>query len=254
MYFSGECARVYVMCTFDVSQHHSCRTIHLWMTVVAVPTVSHVRLFGTPWAAAGQAFLSFIISQSLLKLMSTESVMPSNHFILCCPLHRLPSISPSIRLFSSESALWIRWPKLQLQLQSLELKLGAEASASVLPTNTQGLFPLGLTGLISSRSKGLSRVFSGTTVWKYQFFSTLPSLWFNSHIHTWLWENHSFNYTNLTYQENWIDHFVSEQTKCLPRLDRLLVSLLRSKTLLLNLSLCTVSSIETFPNLTICKM
>ena len=114
MYFSGECARVYVMCTFDVSQHHSCRTIHLWMTVVAVPTVSHVRLFGTPWAAAGQAFLSFIISQSLLKLMSTESVMPSNHFILCCPLHRLPSISPSIRLFSSESALWIRWPKCYL--------------------------------------------------------------------------------------------------------------------------------------------
>ena len=188
IYFSGECAWVYVMCTFDVTQHHGCRTTRLWMTVVAVPTVSHVRLSVTPWTAAGQALLSFTISQSLLKLMSIESVMPSNHFILCCPLHLLPSISPSIRLFSNESAPWIRWPKLQPQLQSLKLKFGASASASVLPTNIQGLFPLGLTGLISSRSKGLSTVFSGTTVWKYQFFSTLPSLWSNSHIHTWLLE------------------------------------------------------------------
>ena len=248
------------MCTFDVNQHHGCRTIHLWMTVVAVSTVSHVWLFVTPWTAASQAFLSFTIAQSLLKLISIESVMPSNHLILCCPLRLLPSISPSIRLFSNESALWIRWPK--LQLQSLELKHGASASASVLPTNIQGLFPLGLTGLISSRSKGLSRVFSSTTVWKYQFFTLClfygPML---TSVHDY-WKNHSFNYTNLTYQENWIDHFVSEQTKCLPWLDRFLVSLLRSKRLLLNESVCTVSSIETcwlaekcHLNLkTICKM
>ena len=121
----------------------------------------------------------------------------------------------------------------------------ASASASVLPTNIQGLFPLGLTGLISSRSKGLSRVFSSTTVWKYQFFTLClfygPML---TSVHDY-WKNHSFNYTNLTYQENWIDHFVSEQTKCLPWLDRFLVSLLRSKRLLLNESVCTVSSIET---------
>ena len=138
----------------------------------------------------------------------------------------------------------------------------ASASASVLPTNIQGLFPLGLTGLISSRSKGLSRVFSSTTVWKYQFFTLClfygPML---TSVHDY-WKNHSFNYTNLTYQENWIDHFVSEQTKCLPWLDRFLVSLLRSKRLLLNESVCTVSSIETcwlaekcHLNLkTICKM
>ena len=70
-----------------------------------------VRLFATPWTAACQASLSFTISQSLLKLMSIELVMPSNHLILCCPLLLLPSIFPSNRVFSSESALHIRWPK-----------------------------------------------------------------------------------------------------------------------------------------------
>ena len=66
--------------------------------------------------------------------------------------------------------------------------IGASASASVLPTNIQDWFPLGLTGLISLQSKGLSRVFSNTTVQKHQFFGAQPSLWFNSHIHAWLWE------------------------------------------------------------------
>ena len=65
----------------------------------------------TPWIAAHQASLSFTLSQSLLKLMSIESMMPSNHLILCCPLLFVPSIFPSIRLFSNESALCIRWPK-----------------------------------------------------------------------------------------------------------------------------------------------
>ena len=73
-------------------------------------SVSHVRLFATPWTAARQAFLSFN-SQSLLKLMPIELVMPSNHFILCQPLLLLPSIFPSIRVFSNESVLYIRWPK-----------------------------------------------------------------------------------------------------------------------------------------------
>ena len=72
---------------------------------------SHVRLFAIPWTAAHQVSLPFIISQSLLKLMSTESKMPSNHLILCHPLLLLPSIFPSIRVFSNESALCIRWPK-----------------------------------------------------------------------------------------------------------------------------------------------
>ena len=72
---------------------------------------SPVRSFDTPWTAAHQASLSITNSRSLLKLMSIESVMPSNHLILCHPLLLLPSILPSIRVFSSESALWIRWPK-----------------------------------------------------------------------------------------------------------------------------------------------
>ena len=76
-----------------------------------VQSLSCVRLFATPWTAACQASLSFTISWSLLKLMSTESVMPSNCLILCCPLSLLPSIFPSIRVFSNESALRIRWPK-----------------------------------------------------------------------------------------------------------------------------------------------
>ena len=76
----------------------------------------------TPWATAPQAFLSFIISWSLLKLMSVESVMPSNHLILCHPLLLLPSIFPSIRVFSNESALCIRWPKYQLDAE-LQLRI-----------------------------------------------------------------------------------------------------------------------------------
>ena len=118
-----------------------------------------------PWTAACQAFLSFTISQSLLRFMSTESVIPSNHLILCHPLLLLPSIFPSIRVFSNESALHIRGPK---------------ASVSVIPMNTQSWFPLGLTSLISLLSKGLSRVFSSTTIQKQQFSSTQPSLWSNS--------------------------------------------------------------------------
>ena len=101
--------------------------------------------------------------------------MPSSHFILCCPLLLLPSIFPSIRVFSSETALPIRWPKYW------------SFSFSSSPSNEyQGWFPLGLTGLISLLSKGLSRVFSSATVRKHQFFGVLPSLWSNFHICTWL--------------------------------------------------------------------
>ena len=79
--------------------------------VVVVQSLSRVRLFATPWTAACQVSLSITNSQSLLKLMSIESVMPFNHLILCRPLLLLPSIFPSIRVFSNESALRIRWPK-----------------------------------------------------------------------------------------------------------------------------------------------
>ena len=138
----------------------------------SVQSLSHVRLFVTPWSAALQAFLSITNSWSLLKLMSIKRVMPSNHLILCYPLLLPPSIFPSIRVFSSESVLCIRW-----------LKIGALASASVLPMNIQGWFPLGWTGWISLHSNGLSRVLSNTTVQKYQFFSPQLSLWSNSHIY-----------------------------------------------------------------------
>ena len=79
--------------------------------LVVVQLLSHVQLFVTPWTAARQVSLSFTICRSLLKLMCIESVMPSNHLIFCCPLFRLPLIFPRIRVFSNESALWIRWPK-----------------------------------------------------------------------------------------------------------------------------------------------
>ena len=105
------------------------------------------------WTAAQQASLSFPISRNLLKLMSLELVMPSNHLILCCPLLLLSSIFPSIRAFSSESAHCIRWPK-----------YWTSGSAPVYPIFRVDIHPLGLTGLISLLSKGLSRVFLSPTV------------------------------------------------------------------------------------------
>ena len=121
-----------------------------------------------------QASLSITNSRSLLKLISIESVMPSNHFILCHPLLFLPSILPSIRVLSNESTLHIRWQT-----------IGVSASTSVPPMNTQDWSPLGWTGWISSQSRGLSRVFSNTTVQTHQFFGAQPSSQSNSHIHTW---------------------------------------------------------------------
>ena len=105
--------------------------------VVVVQSLSHFQLFMTTWTAALQASLSFTISQSLLKLTSIESVMVSNHLILCCPL-LLPSIFPRIRVFSNE-------------LKKSGQNTGASTSASVLPMNIQGWYPLGLTGWISLR-------------------------------------------------------------------------------------------------------
>ena len=113
---------------------------------------------------------------SLLKLMPIESVMPSNHLIFCCPLLFLPSIFPSIRVFSSESVLPIRWPKYW------------SFSFSISPSNEYSELMSFRICLISLQSKGLSRVFSSTRVQKHKYFGAQPSLWSNSHIHTWLLE------------------------------------------------------------------
>ena len=117
----------------------------------------------TPWTITCLSPLFATVSQSLLKFMFTESVMLPNHFILCCPLLLLPSSSPASQSFPMNH-LCIRWPS-----------IGASASATVLPVNIHSWFPLGLTSLISLLSKGLSRVFSSTTIQKHHFFGTQPS-------------------------------------------------------------------------------
>ena len=141
----------------------------------SVQSLSHVRLFATPWIAACQASLSITNSWSSPKPTFIESVMPSSHLILCRPLLLLPPIPPSIRVFSNESTLFT-WGG-----QST----GVSALPSFLPKNTQGWSPSEWTGWISLQSKGLSRVFSNTTVQKHQFFGTQLSSQSDSHIHTW---------------------------------------------------------------------
>ena len=143
--------------------------------------LSCVRLFVTPWIAARQASLSITNSWSLPKLMSIESVMPSNHLILCHPLLLLPSIFPNIRVFSNE--LFVSGGQ----------SIGVSALTSDLPMNTQDWSPSEWTGWISLQSKGLSRVFSNTTVQNHQFFTlsflygpTLTCIHDN-------WKNHSLD-------------------------------------------------------------
>ena len=131
---------VYWFCILQLCKIH-------WFS--SVQLFSRVQLFVTPWNVALQASLSLTISQSLLKLMSIESLMPSNHVILYHPLLLLPSVFPSIRVFSNESALCIRWAKYW------------SFSFNISPSkNIQDWFPLGWTGWISLQSKGLSRIFS----------------------------------------------------------------------------------------------
>ena len=143
----------------------------LW---IVIQSLSHIPLFVTPWTAALQASLSIIKSQSLLKLMSIESVMPSNHLILCCPLLLPPSVFPSIRVFSNMSGLHIRWPKYR------------GSSFSISPSNEYS-------GLISFRMDWLNLLaVQGTLIEsllqhhssKASILRAQPSLWSNSHIHT----------------------------------------------------------------------
>ena len=146
--------------------------------IVVVQSLSYVGLFVTPWTIAHQASLSFIISLSLLKLMSIESVMPSNHLILYYRLLLLPSIFPRIRVFSNELALTIRWP--QYLSFSFTISLSNEHSGFI-------SFRIDRFDLFAVQET-LERVFSSTTVWKHQFFGAQPSLWPNSHICTCLLE------------------------------------------------------------------
>ena len=139
----------------------------------SVQSLSHIRLFATPWTTACQASLFITNSHSLLKLMSIESLMASNHLILCRPLSLLPSILSSIRIFSNDSAPYIRWPKYW------------SFSFNISPFNEHpGLISFTMDWLDLLAVQGTSRVFSNTTVQKHQFFGTQLSSQSNSHIHT----------------------------------------------------------------------
>ena len=128
----------------------------------------------TPWTATCQASLFFTISWSLLKLMSIESMMLSNHLILCHPFS-CPQSFPASGFFPVS---WL--------FASGGQSIRASASIPVLPMNIEHWFPLGLTDLISLQSKELLTVFNSTTIWKHWIFCTQPSLWSNTYIHTWL--------------------------------------------------------------------
>ena len=126
---------------------------NFWFVAV-VQLLSPIQLFATPWTATGQVSMSCTISWCLLKLMSIELVMPSNHLIFCHPILLLPPIFPSIRVYSNESVLHSRLPK----YWSFSFNISPSKECSE------------LTGLISMQSKGLSSIFSNTTVQKHQFF------------------------------------------------------------------------------------
>ena len=132
----------------------------------SIQSLSCVRLFATPWTAAHQASLSITNSRSFLKLMSIDLVMPSNHLILCHPLFFLPSIFPSIKVFSNESVLRIRCPKYW------------SLSFSISPSNEHpGLISFRMDWLDLLAVQGFSRVFSNNTVQKHRFFSSQLSLY-----------------------------------------------------------------------------
>ena len=154
----------------------TCMKWCLIIVLILLLLLSHsvVSDFATLWTAACQASLSFTIYQSLLKLMSIESRVPSSHLVLCRPLLLQPPTLPASESFPISHLF--AWGG-----QSI----GVSALASVLPKNTPGWSPLEWTGWISLQSKGLSKVFSNTTVQKHQFFGAQLSSQCNSHIHTW---------------------------------------------------------------------
>ena len=145
------------------------RVVILGTAIVVVQSLSHICFFLISWIAACHTSLSFTISQSSLKLMPIELVMPSNHIMLCHRLLLLLLILPNNRIFSNESTLCIKWPK--YWSFSFSISSSNEYSGSISSR---------LDWLISLQSKGLSRVLSNTTVQKHEFFGTQPSLWSNS--------------------------------------------------------------------------
>ena len=147
----------------------------VWFSSVSsVQSLSRVRLFATPWITARQASLSITNSRSLLEPMSIESVVPSNHPILCCPILLLTPIPPSIKVFSSESTLRMRWPKYW------------SCSFSISPSNEHpGLIAFRMDWLGLLAVQGTLRSLPNTTVQKHQFFGAQLSSQSNSYIHTW---------------------------------------------------------------------
>ena len=143
----------------------------------------------SPWTAACRTSLSITISQSLLKLMSIELVMPSSISSSVVPFPPTLSLSQHQGLFQWAGSLHQVAKVLELQLQHQSFHI-------------QGWFPLGLSGLICLLSKGISRVVTNTTIQKHQFFGTQHSLWSNCHICTWLLEKPQFDYKDLCRQSN----------------------------------------------------
>ena len=142
--------------------------------ISSVQSLSDVWFFATPWIAACQASLSITNSPSSLKLKSIESVMPSSHLILCHPLLLLPPIPPSIRVFSNESTLRMRWPKYW------------SCSFSIIPSKEYpGLISFRMDWLDLLAVQGTLKIFSNTTVQMHQFFGAQLYSQSNSHIHTW---------------------------------------------------------------------
>ena len=184
MYFVNIYLYIYIyiyVCVWLLS-YTMVRKLHDWYIVVQL--LSHVWLLVTQWTIALQASVSFTISQSLFKLISTESMIPSNHLILYHPLLLLPSIFPNIRVIYKESALHIRRPE-----------YWASVLASVLSMNIQGWCPLGFIDLILLLSKGLSRVFFNTS-----------SLTQYSHLYLTTEKNRNFDYMDL-YQQSDVSVF-----------------------------------------------
>ena len=158
-------------------------------SVSSVQSLSHVRLFATPRTEAHQASLSFTIS------WVCANSCPLSWWCHPTILFSLASFSFCPQSFPTSGS----FPRSHF-LASGDQRIGASASASVIPMNIQGRFPLGWTDWISLQYKGLSRVFSSTTVQKHQFINPQPFLRSNCHICTWLLKNHSFDYTNLCWQ------------------------------------------------------
>ena len=204
----------------------------------SIQSLSRVRLFATPWVTARQASLSITSSQSSPKLMSIKLVTPSDHLILCWTLLLLPSILPSIRVFSKKSVLRITWSK----YQSFSFSIGHSNEHSRLISFRTGWFDL-------LASKRLWRVFSSTTIQKHQLFVSHLSLWPNSHIHTWLLEKPLTRWTFVSKVMSLFFNMLSRLAiDFLPRSKHLLISGLQSSSSVI-LELKKIKSLTVSPSI-----